>query len=109
MNNPNTSQTENQQSRTERFAELKARINQNIAEIKASFSNLQKSDFPPDWVDRNGFEDFIQSRGIILTRADEIALSVLRAYFDVGAVISPETILHCLTTFNPARAKAVSA
>lgn len=109
MDKDTLTKTGNERSRAERFSELDARISQNIAEIKAGFANLKKSDFPPDWIDKAGFEDFIKSRRITLREADEIALSVLCAYFDAGAVISPETILHCLTTFNPVRAKAVSA
>ena len=96
-------------TRAERAAELDARVKQSIADIKASFANTSKKDFPPDWVDQSGFDQFIKSRGIILTEADEIALFVLRLYFNVGAIISPEKILEFLQEFNPARQQAEGA
>ena len=107
MNNPNAlptrSKTELTRTARERFHKLDASIKQNIAEAKKEFANTSKKDFPPDWVDQSGFNQFIKSRGIILTEADEIALFVLRLYFNVGAIISPEKILECLQKFNPAR------
>ena len=103
MNNPNALQTENQKSRAERFAELDTHINQNLAEIKRAFANISKTDLPSDWVDQSGFNQFIQSRGITLTTADEIALLVLGILFGAGAILSPEIILKCLCQFNPAR------
>ena len=104
MNNPNALPT-----RVERAAELNARITQNFAEIKKALANASKADFPPDWIDHSGFNEFIKSRGIVLTEADETALLVLGFYFNVGAIISPETILECLKKFNPARQQAEGA
>ena len=110
MNNPNALQTENQKSRAERFAELDTHINQNLAEIKRAFANISKTDLPSDWVDQSGFEQFIKSRGIILTSADKTGLLVLGTVFGAGAILSPQTIFDVLTKFNPARnAEAVNA
>ena len=110
MKIPSRTETADSAARLKRFRELDAIVTQSLADIKTASANLSKSDYPADFVDQSGFNQFIQSRGIILTSADEDGLGVLCLYFGAGAILSPETILDVLTKFNPARnAEAVNA
>jgi hypothetical protein len=109
MKIPSRTETGDSTARLKSAHELNAQIEQNMAEIKKAFANITKADLPPDWVDQSGFEQFIKSRGIILTEADEIALLGLCTFFDAGAVLSPVTILKFLRQFNPARQLAEGA
>ena len=103
MKIPSRPTTADSTARLKRFHELHAQIEHSFADIKKAFANTTKNDLPPDWVDQSGFNQFIQSRGIILTSADEDGLGVLCLYFGAGAILSPEIILKCLCQFNPAR------
>jgi hypothetical protein len=110
MKIPQRTETADSAARLKRAHELDARVTESFAVICAGFANTTKNDFPPDWVDQSGFEQFIKSRGIILTSADKTGLLVLGTVFGAGAILSPQTIFDVLTKFNPARnAEAVNA
>ncbi len=92
-----------------RAHELDAKIKRHIADTKEFFAEFPKDSLPSNWIDESGFKQFIKSRGIMLTEADEVALLVFSITFNAGGALSPETILDLLRQGNPARKDLVSA
>ena len=108
MRIPQRTEPADSETDVEKFKRLDAILKKALISVKTASAGLSRSNFPPDWVGQSELNQFLKSRGIILTSADEDALPVFDLFFSVSAALSPETILDVLTSFNPARAKAVT-
>jgi len=90
-----------------RAAELDAKIKDSLANTKAAFADVPRSEFPEDWIDLAAYEEFFksggQSLGTTLTPADEDGFNTLGICIAAGAIVSKEIVLDWLRRFNPAR------
>lgn len=93
--------------------ELDAQICQSLDDIKTAAADSADGELPPGFIGRDGFMEFIKSRGqslgVALTAADKNGLNVIILYLSAGAVVSRDTILKILQGFNPTREMELAA